>query len=94
MAEQIIDYLENARQVALSRIQSATQNRDSELDLSMLPLENLPKEITYLKDSLQTLQVYGCELKSFPLEICELVKLERLNIGFNNITYIPPELSG
>ena len=76
--------------LAKVRIQQAMESGSNSLDLSGLRIRKLPREISQLR-RLRTLHASGNRLTDF-IEVCDLPLLETLDLSFNNLTSLPPEI--
>lgn len=79
------------RDLAASRIISAYNTKQTELDLEGLSLKSLPKELGKLIH-LQTLNLSINNLLVLPQEIGCLTQLTELNLRWNRLINIPPQI--
>lgn len=77
----------------LKRINYADINDLEELDLSMLDIEELPRELFSLRN-LKKLNLAFNHLKELPKAICALTELEILNLNDNELSELPNSIGG
>jgi hypothetical protein len=77
---------------AIRRINDAKREGKTDLEITHLKLERLPKELFTLS-SLKVLIAHNNRLRSLPRELFSLKSLERLFLEYNDLTEIPPEIA-
>lgn len=78
--------------IAVNKIEEVLHNGYWGISLANLHLNEIPVEITKLKD-LKYLSIRNNSFTEIPSIVFELTNLERLDISYNDITEIPDEIS-
>lgn len=78
-------------QIALERIRAVVLSGENRLDLGLINLTSIPKEIGELKH-LEKLIIEPGDLTELPVEIGLLTNLTYLSVSHNHLTRLPPEI--
>lgn len=75
----------------LSYFQNSIYGKDEVIDLSKKGLTKIP-DYVFKNKNLKVLKLFRNEIKEIPSAIGELVQLEKLYLGDNELVHLPPEI--